>query len=99
MHGGKELMACCGGNTVAVSAALEGLVSVPHYEIDADGTVEMAYVGPYAGDVTYFGKYTGCIGCKPVKVDPGDVKRLELTGAWRAVEKVLAPAPAPAVIA
>ncbi len=99
MKGGKELMACCGGNTQAVSAALESLVNVPHYEIAADGTVEMAYVGPRQGEVTYFGKYKGCIGCKTVKADPGDVKRLELTGVWRVVEKTLTPAPQPAVIA
>ncbi|MCC7208320.1 MAG: glycosyltransferase [Anaerolineae bacterium] len=100
MSGEEELVACCGGDAKAVSAVQDALPQTKslHYEIAPDGTVEMAYTGLHRGEVTYFGKYTGCIGCKPIRAEAGDVKRLEMTGVWRVVEKTLPPAPEPAVI-
>lgn len=101
IEGRSPMSACCGGNITAAEQAAKELANAKAllpFEIGADGTVEMEYIGRYEAPVTYFGKYAGCTQCPAARVDAGDVARMEATGAWR-VKPVAEPhTPAPAAI-
>jgi hypothetical protein len=81
-------MACatCGG-VPAGPTQFEGFVE--SRSVDGSppaGWVLMKFTGTYVAPVTYLGQYSGCVTCTPVYVNPGDVSRLEGTGAWVRVE-------------
>lgn len=98
IEGRKQVMACCGGNNAATTAALQDgqRRTLPH--VEADGTVMLRYVGIEAGGITYFGKYTGCATCEPVAAQGDDVQRLLDTGKWALVKDEMPSIPQPAVI-
>lgn len=101
IEGRKPMSACCGGNITASERAAKELASakaLDAFAVDASGTVEMEYIGRYEAPVTYFGRYAGCKACDPVRVDAGDVARMENTGAWRVKPAAEPHTPQPAAI-
>lgn len=102
IEGRKQIMACCGGNAIAVEQAGQDVNrrTLPTYE--GDGTVLMRYVGNYAAAVGYNGNagrsYSGCKDCAPVNVHPDDIQRLQDTGVWALVKDDMPSIPQPAMI-
>ena len=81
-------MACatCGGDTPVVEPVVRSISESIAPDRPDEAAVLMKFTGTYAAPVVYLGLYSGCISCPAVWVNPGDVARLESTGAWQKVE-------------
>lgn len=81
-------MACatCGGTPPPPTPFENFSFAARSVDTPPEGYVQMKFTGNYQAPVVYLGLYSGCISCPPVWVNPGDVARLESTGAWQKVE-------------